>query len=69
MPSFRFRYSAFCISFLRTPSRLTVATPAPQPSPLRFPAFLPLAFALGLVTRLVRFAFISSASDSHILPL
>ena len=41
MPSFRFRYSAFCISFLRTPSRLTVATPAPQPSPLRFPASSP----------------------------
>ena len=41
MPSFRFRYSAFCISFLRPLSRLTVATSAPQPSSLRFPAFSP----------------------------
>ena len=41
MPSFRFRYSAFCISFLRPPFRLTVATSASQPSSLRLPAFSP----------------------------
>jgi len=41
MPFFRFRYSASCNSFLRSPSRLTVATSAPQPSPLRVPASSP----------------------------
>ena len=41
MPSFRLRYSVFCISFLRPPSRLTVATLASQPSSLRFPASSP----------------------------
>ena len=46
MPSFRFRYSAFCTSFLRSLSRLTVATPAPQPSPFGSGLF-PFAFALG----------------------
>ena len=45
MPSFRFRYSAFCISFLRSLFRLTVATSAPG---LLFPARpFPFAFALG----------------------
>jgi hypothetical protein len=34
-------YSALCNSFLRPPSRLTVATLAPQPSPFRFPASSP----------------------------
>ena len=43
MPSFRFRYSARCISFLRSPARFTAATPAPQPSSFRFPA-VPLGF-------------------------
>ena len=41
MSSFRFWYSASCISFLRPLSRLTVATSAPQPSSFRFPAFFP----------------------------
>ena len=41
MPFFRFRYSAFCNSFLRSLSRLTVATSAPQPYSFRFPAFSP----------------------------
>ena len=31
MPSFRFRYSAFCNSFLRPPFRFTEATTAPRP--------------------------------------
>ena len=42
MPSFRFRYSASCISFLRPLFRLTVATSAPPPSSFRFPASSPL---------------------------
>ncbi len=42
-PSFRFRYSAHCISFLRSQARYTAAAPAPQPSPFRFPA-APLGF-------------------------
>ena len=46
MPSFRFRYSASCISFLRSLSRLTVATSAPQPSDFSS-GLVPLAFALG----------------------
>ena len=46
MPSFRFRYSASCNSFLRPPSRLTVATSAPQPSDFSS-GLVPLAFALG----------------------
>ena len=46
MPSFRFRYSAFCNSFLRPPSCLTVATPASQPSDFSS-GLVPLAFALG----------------------
>ena len=41
MPSVRFRYSAFCVSFLRPPFRLTVATSAPPPFPLRVSAFSP----------------------------
>ena len=45
MPSFRFRYSACCNSFLRSPARFTAATPAPQPSPFRFPA-VSLSFRL-----------------------
>ena len=43
MPSFRFRYSAFCKSFLRSLSRLTVATSVPRPSSFRFRP-LPLCF-------------------------
>ena len=43
MPSFRFRYSALCNSFLRSPARFTAATPAPRPSSFRFPA-APLGF-------------------------
>ena len=42
MPSFRFWYSAFCVSFLRSPSRYTAATSAPQPSSFRSPASSPL---------------------------
>lgn len=38
MPLFRFRYSAFCSSFLRPLPRLTVATSASQPSSFRLPA-------------------------------
>ena len=45
MPSFRFRYSACCNSFLRSPSRFTAATSAPQPSSFRLPA-VPLSFRL-----------------------
>ena len=41
MPSFRFRYSASCVSFLRSLFRLTVATPTSQPSAFRFPASFP----------------------------
>ena len=41
MPSVRFRYSAHCSSFLRSLSRPTVATSAPQPSSLRLPASSP----------------------------
>ncbi len=46
MPFFRFWYSAFCNSFLRTLFRLTVAVSAPCPFPFGFGPF-PLAFALG----------------------
>ena len=42
MPFFRFRYSAYCNSFLRLLSRLTVATSASWPSSFRFPASSPL---------------------------
>ena len=41
MPYFRFWYSAYCASFFRSLSRLTVATSAPQPSSFRFPASSP----------------------------
>ena len=38
---FRFKYSVLCNSFLRSLSRLTVATSAPPPSSFRLPAFSP----------------------------
>ena len=43
MPSFRFRYSACCNSFLLSPARFTAATPASRPSSFRLPA-VPLGF-------------------------
>ena len=41
MPSFRFRYSACCNSFLHSPARFTAATPTPSLLPFGFPAAPP----------------------------
>ena len=66
MRSFRFRYSASCVSFLRWLFRLTVTTSA---SGLLFPARpFPFAFALGSGYLACRFAFLFPATDWHILP-
>ena len=59
MPSFRFRYSASCVSFLRSLFRLTVATSA---SDLLSPARpFPFAFALGSGYLACHFAFLFPA--------
>ena len=61
MPSFRFWYSAYCASFLRSLFHLTVATSAPG---LLFPARpFPFAFALGSGYSVCPFRTFRFASD------
>ena len=67
MPSFRFRYSASCVSFLR----FTVSCHRHYAAPgLLFPARpFPFAFALGSGYLACLFELFGSPQTSHILPL